>query len=308
MRTLRGVSDDSEEPRDLDVEIRGSEIYLYVHPRGNLKSGKKTLVQSSALQTAFANQNGVISGVSPTRRYPMECAIELRPEGLLVKIQPLSQKSSWWVIIRPADLTGALGEIHLQWHGPYSIVDGTGLPNLLTTDDEAARHPGVYLWTIPFNGEELIHYVGKAEQPLRVRAKQEFRMKHGNRGWIPDPDKLSNGIKEWVYAPHTMKKANEEAWAINPAYFTKCWDEYLKMLRVYIAPMPEYLADIRDAETALMWAVWDHENSRRDAASDPDYFFLTNGHPVPKRVVRSLSIRMSTPARFRGLGSTISNF
>lgn len=38
---------------------------------------------------------------------------------------------------------------HLEWHGPFAIVDDASDPNLFTEEPESSRLPGVYAWTIP---------------------------------------------------------------------------------------------------------------------------------------------------------------
>jgi hypothetical protein len=198
--------------------------------------------------------------------------------------------------------------IHLQWYGPYSVLEGTQLPYLFAPAVEPATSPGVYLWTIHYGGEELVHYVGKTEgkaRTLGMRLWEEFGKRRPGFGWVPDPEKLQRGIKEWVYQPHGVKKPNMAAWMKNESFFEECWQRFLQMLRIFVAPMPLDQAHIKDTETALMWAVWDYEDATW--GKDQTEYFLTNGPPIPTRLSYPYTIRMESPARFRGLGEAISD-
>jgi hypothetical protein len=195
----------------------------------------------------------------------------------------------------------------LQWHGPFSVVEGTNLPYLFDPANKPADHPGVYLWTIHSNGEEFVQYVGKTDVTLRGRLWTEFQPnRKPGWDWIPDPEELLRGHKVWLYEPKGVRKPHMEKWLKNEAFFKECWKRYLQLLRIFIAPMSPNKTEIRDTETALMWAVWDHEDANWDSEQQEDYF-LTNGRPIPRRLSHPFNITMSTHARFRGLGEVISN-
>ncbi len=108
MPTLHGVSDGTEVARDLEVEDRGAEVLLSVHPPGNTGSGQDILVPRESLLGAVRAGEGRISGVSPVQRTPKECVIERRPEGLRIQVHPASGLGSWWVVVRPVELEAAL--------------------------------------------------------------------------------------------------------------------------------------------------------------------------------------------------------
>jgi hypothetical protein len=197
-------------------------------------------------------------------------------------------------------------KIDLQWHGPFSLVQGATLPNLFDAANEPADCPGVYLWTVHSKGEELVHYVGKTDRSFRIRLGEEFAAdREEGCDWIPDVEKLRQGFKEWLYEPHGVRKPNLDKWAKNEAFFKKCWACYLETLRIFVAPMALDKKTIKDTETALMWALWDHEDTIWDAKNQKDYF-LTNGRPIPARLSFPHTITMVTSLRFRGLPRVIS--
>lgn len=110
MPVLQGLSDGDDVPRELEVEVRGSEVYLFAHPPGNTQSGQEILVPLAALRGAIRAAGATeIAGVSPVRRTPKVCEVEQRPEGLRLQIHPQSRKGSWWVLVRLADLRAHVG-------------------------------------------------------------------------------------------------------------------------------------------------------------------------------------------------------
>src|SRR5207244_7477238 len=104
---------------------------------------------------------------------------------------------------------------------------------------EPARSPGVYLWTVPNKGEEMVLYLGKAEVCLRDRLWTEFRSPR-KRGMdaIPDLAELQRGVKRWLYKPAGSKKPNLTEWEKNESHFRECFKQFIQIIRVMIAPLP----------------------------------------------------------------------
>lgn len=189
----------------------------------------------------------------------------------------------------------------LRWHGPFSVVEGTDLPRLDSTP--LANRQGVYFHTVRGPDTEFIHYVGKTSGKVNRTfeqriTKEEFRRKEGGLDWILDPALFQLGYwSEPLYKPKNTKTPDLEAWSKNPAYFLQCRDQCLKMIRVFIAPMEPNEQEIKLAESALMWAVWNAEENK-------DIAFISNDPPWPKEP-SNFRIEMTSPVRFRGLGSVI---
>jgi hypothetical protein len=216
-------------------------------------------------------------------------------------------------------------DLELEWHGPYSVVEGRSVPCLFSSMDEATGCPGVYLWTVSYGDEELIFYVGKTDASFTKRLRTEFRscrkrawdwiadpeVRKARIGrpdcldWIPDPEQFQRGVKAWVYKPLVGGRPDLEKWVANEAHFADCWNRFLQCLRIFIAPVAEGGGQVKDVETALMWAVWDHEDATRIEPGSEEYF-LSNGRPIPKRLPYRFTVRSNSPVRFRGLGPVIS--
>lgn len=214
--------------------------------------------------------------------------------------------------------------LELRWYGPYSVIEGATMPYFFAAKSEIIDRPGVYLWTIPFDNEELVLYVGKTVESFSKRLWTEFRRRRGTAwnwiadpavrksrisrpdcwDWIPDPEQLQRGVKKWLYEPYGWMKPNLESWIEHESHFHSCWLRFLQIVRIFVAPITGTRREVRDTETALMWAVWDHEDANRP--SGVGRYFLTNGTPVPKRLPYRYSISINAPVRFRGLGEAVS--
>lgn len=195
--------------------------------------------------------------------------------------------------------------ITLDWHGPFSVVKGTDLPLVFDASPTLIDRPGVYLWTINRDHEELVHYVGKTDRSFRTRLSEEFVLSKPELCWIPDIEKLQKGVKQWLYEPRSTRRPNADKWAENAQFLMDCRRRYLQAIRIFIAPMDCGRAEIKNTETALMWAIWDHEEAAWNSDEEIAYY-LINGSPIPERLSTPYKITMRSNSRFRGLGDSIS--
>ncbi|MEX0960251.1 MAG: hypothetical protein WDZ63_13285 [Burkholderiales bacterium] len=62
--------------------------------------------------------------------------------------------------------------ISLKWHGPFSFVAGDA-PLIYGAPE--ANKPGVYLWTVPFEGRNYINYVGIGVWNVAARNDEHMR-------------------------------------------------------------------------------------------------------------------------------------
>lgn len=195
---------------------------------------------------------------------------------------------------------------HLNWYGPYAIVDGANNPNLFTARPEVSLLPGVYAWTIPIIDEYWVHYIGKAEDQggLKMRLQTEFRPKEPKRGFIHDTTLLLKGDHVPLYNPLNSKgKPDEASWQKNPEYFTACSDHFRHIVRIFIAPMPDARELIRFAERALIWIIWDYEWDNWGNRPDDAFYFISNEEKGTRRPTEPYRITMSFPAKIRGFES-----
>jgi hypothetical protein len=107
MHTLHGFSTD-ELPRDLDVEVRGDQVYLYMHPPGNDEAGQKilVLVPKAQLLHAVRSYSVRIEGKAPKRGNAKACVVTAIPAQIEIAIHTPS--AEWWMIVKRQDLEAAL--------------------------------------------------------------------------------------------------------------------------------------------------------------------------------------------------------
>ena len=193
---------------------------------------------------------------------------------------------------------------HLNWHGPFSVIEGTNDPCVYSDRSEVGKQKGVYVWTIPVGDEYLVCYVGKAENQkgLFSRLRTEFRKKHAKHCDIVDGELLLNGTRKQLYKPLDSKgKPDLVKWRVDPEGYTKHRDVFEQSVRLFIAPMQDDQKHIRFAEAALIHTVWDYEFDHWDIIpNDYDWYFLNmddkNG---PKRPTAPYRITMSFPRGIR---------
>ncbi len=77
---------------------------------------------------------------------------------------------------------------HLEWHGPYAIVDGANNPNLVVAKPAVSLVPGVYVWTVPIGDDYWVHNIGKTEDQKDGLLGKE----HGKKGDGENPGRLGH--------------------------------------------------------------------------------------------------------------------
>src|SRR5262249_48703078 len=87
----------------------------------------------------------------------------------------------------------------LEWQGPFSWVTTSNAPCVLDPGLPIGALPGVYLWTVPYDGGNLIYYVGQTATPLRKRLASERRKLECGYDYLPDPELLKQGRKTFLY-------------------------------------------------------------------------------------------------------------
>jgi hypothetical protein len=192
---------------------------------------------------------------------------------------------------------------HLEWHGPYAIVDGANDPNLFAAKPAVARSRGVYAWTVPVGDEYWVYYIGKAEDQygLLARLRAEARRKEPKRCYIDDTELLLHGERVPLYRPRNSRGEPDEAsWQSDPDRFTACSDRFRQIVRIFVAPMADARKLIRFAEGALIHAVADYEYDNWGDRPNDAYYFLACADNGPRRPTGPYRITMSLPAKIRG--------
>ncbi len=90
-----------------------------------------------------------------------------------------------------------LTQVTLEFSGPFAWWDAPDGESVYSAGE--AEHPGIYLWTIPFDNGHLIHYVGATGRPFTVRLHEHLRefLSGGSRIYEPAP--FARGEKQLVW-------------------------------------------------------------------------------------------------------------
>ena len=84
--------------------------------------------------------------------------------------------------------------LSIQWCGPYSFVQEE---NLFT--NTVSQKSGVYLWTIPFEGNYLVYYVGQTGVSFAARSLQHLQNYLNGLYRVYDPDNFAKGEKLLIW-------------------------------------------------------------------------------------------------------------
>ena len=146
-------------------------------------------------------------------------------------------------------------DIHLTWHGPFSLFADQGVPCVFD-DPRANATYGVYVWTIEHAGSHLVNYVGKtygsnSSRTFAIRFAEELDYESGKNLCV-DVDLFFTGIRKEI-----------------PAHRNRV-DEVLKAYRLFIAPLPD-LGDnaFLQIEGSLIRVLYDAGNEYGQFMANP---------------------------------------
>jgi hypothetical protein len=80
----------------------------------------------------------------------------------------------------------------VKWYGPYSFVE-TKEENVFTS--LIGEKKGLYLFTIPFEGEYLVYYVGETGSSFAIRLLQHVQSYLNGFYRVFDPEEFARGKK-----------------------------------------------------------------------------------------------------------------
>lgn len=141
--------------------------------------------------------------------------------------------------------------ITLRWEGPYAFWPQDGLQWF--HDVESLSQPGIYLWTVPFHGGDLIDYVGEANE-VKGRLLEHLNWFMTGRYVYYDLEKLKSGQKDTVYFPNQwsdfMKNFENHSHALRGQ---------LELIRVYFACPSSDKSLLRQIESRIIQSLRDAE-------------------------------------------------
>lgn len=145
----------------------------------------------------------------------------------------------------------------LDFQGPYSIDGGDGR-GVFDPTCLPAKHPGVYLWLIPYDDGYAVNYVGQTGRPVRKRIGEEVRDILGGTARVRDlPARPGDEYLAWNPQRKTAADFLREYESVRRPIL-----DYVLAIRLLIAPMPKpESALLKRIETALILAARSDETT-----------------------------------------------
>ncbi len=82
-------------------------------------------------------------------------------------------------------------EIEIDIVGPYSFVGNSNIPSVFESPFKDSK--GVYMWTVPFQGSELIYFIGETGRSFHRRLFEHLQCTFSGVYCINDPAKMLKG-------------------------------------------------------------------------------------------------------------------
>lgn len=85
----------------------------------------------------------------------------------------------------------------VPFEGPFSWQGLPGAPSIF--ESSVGRASGIYLWTVPQDGYELIYYVGETGRTFATRMQEHYKEHAAGFYHLNDADALTQGRRELVW-------------------------------------------------------------------------------------------------------------
>lgn len=125
--------------------------------------------------------------------------------------------------------------LEIKFEGPFSWP---GEPDAASVfGAEAARDPGIYLWTIPHDEGYLVYYVGETGQSHKVRLLEHYREHASAMYHVYSPPEFARGRKValWPGRYDKVRKSIAECVSAYPRLCNEIF-ELTQMYRFFLSP------------------------------------------------------------------------
>ena len=124
----------------------------------------------------------------------------------------------------------------IQWYGPHNFVQNE---NLFT--NPLGKRKGVYLWTIPFDNNYLVYYVGQTGTSFATRSFQHIQNYLNGLYRVYDPEKFSKGEKELIWGgmwkPDRKEPKVMSEFLLNYTQLAPKILDFINLFRLFVAPI-----------------------------------------------------------------------
>lgn len=121
----------------------------------------------------------------------------------------------------------------ILFRGPFSLHRDAYNCKCLFDDDEAAKHPGVYLWTIPVEREYKPYYIGMTSKTIIRRTRDHLRNYATGQYWVYDYKIMAQSLVDARIHEHSDDVEN---FLFSPVNKHKYVIDQLMHTRLFIYP------------------------------------------------------------------------
>ena len=126
--------------------------------------------------------------------------------------------------------------LSIQWYGPYNFIQNE---NLFT--NPLSQRNGVYLWTIPFENNYLVYYVGQTGASFAIRSFQHLQSYLNGLYRVYDPEKFAKGEKVLIWGgmwkPDRKEPKFMSEFLINYPQLAPKILIFIRLFRIFVAPV-----------------------------------------------------------------------
>ncbi len=127
--------------------------------------------------------------------------------------------------------------LEVRFHGPFSWLSGGPIPSVF--EHPAGQEYGVYLWSVEYEGGDLVYYVGETWRSFAARMKEHLKEYLSGMYDIFDVEKFCRGEKDTLWGG-MWRKGDE----VRAGQFLRRHDELWPHLEGMIRCMRFHLGSI----------------------------------------------------------------
>lgn len=122
-------------------------------------------------------------------------------------------------------------ELEIDIGGPYSFVGDSNIPSVFESPFKDSK--GIYLWTVPYKGSELIYFLGETGRSFNRRLFEHLQCTFSGVYGIRDPSKMLQGERVWVWKG-TGRGEKLQEFLINFEKHSKEAIDFIRIFHIYL--------------------------------------------------------------------------
>jgi hypothetical protein len=188
--------------------------------------------------------------------------------------------------------------IDLVWRGPYEWFDAKGRS---VFSGAVAAQPGIYMWTVPYQGCHLAYYVGETGTSFQQRMNEHAQNYLFGVYQIHDPDEFSAGRHRLIW-PGTFYMPNPgPEWPRFDAIRLRLYQS-LACLRLLVVPLEVEARVRKRIEGAIARATQRFPRPSEARGGFQEYGIR---YARPKQGELPILVRMKCPVTVLGLDADL---